>query len=267
MHPIREYFNASAARISHDAMSGSVTGHSGDTGSNREDIIVDWVNRHTPSRFKCVLGGRVLGLKQAMSSQIDCMVISDIVPRFELHKRSICVVESLAMAISIKSKLDKHQLFESLNNLSSIPRVSGEVIAETSSIKRSGFYDNLINVAPSLVIWAYDGINPDTLLLHLNQWLIDNQSVPKNRLPISIIVNEKYIIQRSLVPSVLSDGTPIPADTWHSSYIGWYPGCGLSTIIVNLSNTISLLNDLKINFYHYANEALDDANEALDAQP
>ena len=257
MHPIKEYFNASAARLTNEARSAGITGHPSDTGANREDILLNWLNRHTPSRLTCILGGKVLGLNQGLSRQIDCMVVSDIAPRFQLHDRSICIVESMAMAISVKSTLDKAQLHDSLVNLSSIPQLSEQVIGETASIRRQGHFQKLTACIPALIVWAYQSLKADTIHHHLLQWILENPRVPTNRLPIAIIVNEQFIIRRTLAPATLSDGTVVPANTWKSSSLDDYPGYGLSTLVNDLVNAVSWLNDLSVQFYPYSNEALD----------
>lgn len=254
-HILAEYFDAAAESLSGISRGAGITGHPGDTGSNRETLIQDFINKHTPNRFTCYLGGKIIGLNQPPSKQIDCIVAADIVPKFTNHERSISIVESVAMAISIKSDLNKETLFNSLDNLASIPKISKNIIKQTSSIQMSGMFEKIEKIMPSLYVFAYKGIHPDTIMKHLRDYYAANPAVPWNRRPRAILVNQEYAIKYSIEQMVKENGVVVPPYTYNSFFITERPGYALTEIVVELSNLISWYNDLWIQFYHYINEA------------
>lgn len=254
-HILATYYNTLADSLASKSKMAGITEHPGDTGSNREDLIKEFINKHTPDRLTCYLGGKIIGLNQPTSKQIDCMVTVDIAPKFEENERSIAVVESVAMAISIKSHLNKNTLFDSLDNLSTIPRISENIIKETSAIKNKDTFKDIEKRIPSLYVFSYSGIQPDTIMKHLHEYYQNNSSIPWNRRPKSILVNREYAIKYSVEEMPLKSGTIVPPYTYHSSYIKQVPGYALAEIIVDLSNIISWYNDLWLQFYHYLNEA------------
>ncbi len=254
-HILAKYYDWNAEALSAQSGLAGAAGHPGDTGANRENLIKDFISKHAPDRFTCYLGGKIVGLNQPVSKQIDCMVTIDIVPIFKENERSIAVVEAVAMALSVKSWLDKGALFNSLENLSSIPRMTENIIKQTSAIIRENEFKEMEKRIPSLYIFAYRGINPVTLLKHLNEYYDTNPSVPWNRRPRGILVNKEYAIKYSIEEMELENGSKVPPYTYHLSNIKRAPGYALAEIIVELSNIVSYYNDTWIQFYAYLNEA------------
>lgn len=126
------------------------------------------------------------------SKQIDIIVTTDTSPRFSFPNnsgKSFSPVEGCLGVVSVKSKLDKAQLYDALGGIASIPltkpldgRVSFEI-----EIKE---YENW----PSKIIYASDGLKAETILEHLNQYYVTNNHIPISRRPDVIHVIGKYAI-------------------------------------------------------------------------
>lgn len=233
----------------------SVTGHPSDTGTNREEILQDFINKHTPNKMEAILGGKILGLGQPESKQIDCMVCSDLAPRFSENTRSIAIVESVGVAISIKSHLDKNGIIDSMENIASIPQISLDVLSESSSIIRN-LGQQYAKIAPVPICFAYSGIHPDKLIEYIVDFYQANIStIPENRRIMSIIVNGEYIIKTSREGMILENGKTFPPWHYFGSRLNDRPGAGLAELMHQLANVSTWYNQLKVDYFHYINEA------------
>jgi hypothetical protein len=252
---IAKHYDSVSRVLSGRSELASVTGHPGDTGANREDILVDFINSHTPTKLKAVLGGKVIGLNQPVSKQIDCLVCSDIAPRFEFLNRSISIVEAVGVAISVKSHLDKQGIIDSMENLASIPSISPSVLMETSSINR-GLVGKYSKIAPVRICFAYSGINPETLMGHMIEYYnahIDTIP-PENRIQ-SVIVNGTGIIKTSADGLEIEGGMKVEPFNYYWTTIDDRPGVGMAELVHHLTNISTWLNQLQVQFYHYLNES------------
>jgi hypothetical protein len=259
---LRRYFNDLAEVLDANARIGGVDGHSSDTGENREALIEKFVNDHCPRRLRCHRGGRILGLGQAQSKQIDCVVVSDVVPGFLHQHRSFFVVEAVAMAISVKSHLNKGTLFDALENLASIPQLTPEAVSQTSAVRHASWVDRLINSTPALTVWSFDGIDGETTLRHTVDYYEANPAIPWNRRPRAILVNKKFAINWSSPAMELWNGSSVAPQTFHLSRTDAHPGYTLGQIVVQLSNAASWYDDQAVHFFMYLNEAYADIGKA-----
>lgn len=84
-----------------DALSSlaSTSLHSGDIGSNREGLLIEFINKHCPDRLSAFRGGKVLGYRQRSSSQVDIIVRSDISPKFALMKRNLRLLKEQCLLL------------------------------------------------------------------------------------------------------------------------------------------------------------------------
>lgn len=115
-----------------------------------------------------------------------------------------CPVESVIAAASIKSNLDKKQLFDSLENLASIPQLDKNIFTTGPLTKN---FEEYIISWPSLFIFAFDGISLETCLEHMKNFYSTHQIFP-NRMPRAIVVNRKYIIANLTVPVLVKNDGP-----------------------------------------------------------
>jgi hypothetical protein len=252
---IAKYYDSISRVLSGQSELASITGHPGDTGANREDILVNFINSHTPNKLRAVLGGKVIGLAQKESKQIDCLVCSDIAPRFQFINRSISIVESVGIAISVKSHLDKQGIIDSMDNLASIPSISPVVLRETSSINR-GLVNRYSKIAPIRVCFAYSGIHPRTLMGYMIEYYNERLDTipPENRIQ-SVIVNGVGMIKTSADGMEIEGGMKVKPHDYYWTTIDERPGVGMAELVHHLTNISTWLNQLHVDFFHYLNES------------
>ncbi|MEN8132077.1 MAG: DUF6602 domain-containing protein [Pseudomonadota bacterium] len=97
-------------------------------------------------------GGKILGFKQAPSSQVDIIVRSDISPKFALNETEFTFVEGTMLAIEVKSNLDGNRLYESLDNFSSIPQASENIFECAITGAPDTWEEDYNSRVPSLII-------------------------------------------------------------------------------------------------------------------
>lgn len=252
---ISKYYDSLSKVLSGHSDLASVTGHPSDTGANREEILRDFINNHTPNKLEAILGGKIIGLGQSASKQIDCIVCSDIAPRFNHNNRSIAIVEAVGIAISVKSYLDKNGLIDSIENLSSIPKISAKVLSETSSINR-GLVARYSEIAPIRLCFAYNGIKPETLMNYMIEYYNDNLTtiLPWQRIN-AVIVNGNSIIKMDPNGLEVEGGKKIKPYDYYWTTIEDRPGVGIAEVVHHLSNISTWYNQLQVKFEQYLNEA------------
>lgn len=189
---LKTYFNASTDAIRADAERAGVSGNSADIGTNREHILSDFLTKHIPARFRSELGGYIFGLDGRKSKQIDVIVTHDLGITFRANLKPHCAVESVAAAFSVKSRLDRTDLIEALDNLQSIPQIEPSVI-NLSPLKPA--LTEYARSAPALFVFAYSGLTAETTLRHYQDYIVaNNDTLSPNRLPRAIIMNGEFII-------------------------------------------------------------------------
>ena len=127
------------------------------------------------------LGGYFFDDNGAESKQLDVIVTTDTAPRFNFHNanedgRSFSPVEGTLAVVSVKSTLDRAQLYDALEGLASIPPtqpLEGRINPSLSVFD----YDDW----PLKVIYASRGIAPQTLLGHINSFYVANPQIPTSR--------------------------------------------------------------------------------------
>lgn len=264
---ISKYYDSLSKVLSGHSDLASVTGHPSDTGANREEILRDFINNHTPTKLEALLGGKIIGLGQEASKQIDCMVCSDIAPRFNYNNRSIAIVEAVGIAISVKSHLDKNGIIDSVENLASIPKISPYVLSETSSINR-GLVPRYSEIAPIRLCFAYSGINPETIMGHMIEYYNDNlTSIAPNQRISAVIVNGDSIIKMDPNGLEVEGGMKIKPYDYYWTTIDKRPGVGLAEVVQHLANISTWYNQLQVKFEHYLNEAYIEEKEPVILTP
>lgn len=134
-----------------------------DSGTKREDILFDFLDRHLPERCNVIKGGSIFDSEGGHSRQIDLIVTNDLTLQFKefndrLEKSFNCI-EGCYAAISVKSTLDKKELLDSIDNLASIPTVRS---IRLSPMFKDG--DNFLKQVPLRVIFSYKGIDKKSVL-------------------------------------------------------------------------------------------------------
>ncbi len=193
---LNEYFLNVAEVLKGEAKAASIFANTTDIGITRENVYVEFLRQHTPSKCNVFLGGFLFGEDGDESKQLDIIISTDTSPRYNFQNRdgngkSFSPVEGCLGIASIKSKLDKDQLFDSLYGIASIPETKSIEGRINPNIKYKGYEE-----WPFKIIYASEGINENTILSHLNEFYLKNPQIPIYRRPNLIHVAGKYVIMR-----------------------------------------------------------------------
>ena len=218
---IKDYFNSLCDIINSESKIASSNKHNPDTGDNREHILINFYNKHLPDRLRAIQGGKIFAIEDKSSNQMDVIIKNDLFPKFEQNNKTFVLVESVAAAVTVKSHLDSLALENCLMNIASVPQLNTKTLSlQNSSIGRPDLENEFMKTHPTLSIFAFDGINPNTLYASIVGFYKKNSSIPTNRYPHYIIVNGKYFFKRiledtqSFDPSTKSFGPILKAGTW-----------------------------------------------------
>jgi len=195
---LRKYYVDVAAVLRGEANVASIFPNPTDIGSSRESVYAEFLRQHAPSKCNVFLGGFLFGEGGSESGQLDVIVTTDTTPRFNFHNsdgqgKSFSPVEGTLGVASIKSSLNKNELIDALNGIAAIPPTTSLEHRVAFGVKIEGYAD-----WPYKIIYATDGISCETLLGHLQQFYLDNPSIPLGRRPNIIHVSGKYVIIRSI---------------------------------------------------------------------
>lgn len=186
-----------------EAEAAAIFPNSSDVGGSREQIYVDFLKQHAPSKCNIFQGGFIFDMSGNESKQMDVIVTTDTAPRFNFHNKndngkSFSPVEGTLGAFSIKSTLDKNQLFEALRGIASIP-MTADLKGRVNPLIRIREYEDW----PLKVIYANNGISAEELWKHLHEFYAAHD-VPFSRRPNFIHVAGKYLIvkiTKGMLPS------------------------------------------------------------------
>ncbi|NQT26176.1 hypothetical protein HQ585_12535 [candidate division KSB1 bacterium] len=256
MNPIKEYFKYIADKLEAlSRISGTLT-HKPDIGNNREVYLMDFLNDHLPDSLHAVQGGTIIDPDNVTSKQIDIIIKSDMFPKFSSNNKTYIIADSIAAAISVKSKLNKRMLTDALINLDSIPSYNSKALSlNNSSIIRPELWSQFTHYFPIKIVFAYDGISIDKIKEYANDILAKQIKHVDN--PISyIIVNKKYILQYCKAESTSIKGDHIPANTlWASTISPDQAGYPLAMMIAEITKYIAWLHYMKFIYAPYLNNA------------
>lgn len=191
---LKSYYEKVAEVLRGEAEAASIFPNPSDIGSSRENVYASFLKQHAPSKCNVFLGGFLFDEDGNESKQMDVIVSTDTSPRFNLHNsndygKSFCPVEGSLGVASIKSTLDKDQLFDALNGIASIPEMKS-LERRVSFTIQIGNYENW----PYKIIYASNGLAGETILEHLNKFYEENPEIPIYRRPDLIHVAGKYVI-------------------------------------------------------------------------
>lgn len=195
---LRNYYLKVAEVLRGEADAASIFPNPSDVGGSRENVYAQFLKQHAPSKCNVFFGGFLFDEDGLESKQLDVIVSTDTAPRFNFFNtsdsgKSFCPVEGTLGVASIKSTLDKNQLFDALDGIASIP--------PTRSLEgRLSFTSEILDYDdwPYKVIYATNGLEGDTILNHLNKFYIEQPEIPLTRRPNLIHVAGKYIIIRAV---------------------------------------------------------------------
>lgn len=213
---LHSYFLDVGKVLRNEAEVASIFPNTTDRGMARENIYAKVLRDHLPPMCNVKLGGFVFGLDGSESKQLDVIISNDKSIQFnhlmtEDGGKSFCCIEGCIGVVSVKSSLDKKQLIESLENLASVPDKTP--IGTRNLIGREMLhYEDW----PYKVIFASDGLKPETLMAHLNQFYVENSAIPMNKRPNIIHVAGSCNIIRVMSNNrVLRNGEELLSGSYH----------------------------------------------------
>jgi len=169
MNVVEDYFINQANVLDAAYKASVVNNHPGDTGTNREDILQNWLAKHIPRTSIPEIGGEIIDSTGYSSKQIDLVVYNNTYPQFGANKKSYFFTEGVVYAIQVKSILTSGQLEDAVKNLASVKTCQrkfggGIFIGETTSTIPTGIfaydtdYKSSINLVEALVRLESDGL-------------------------------------------------------------------------------------------------------------
>lgn len=212
-HRLRTYYIKVAEVLRGEADAASVFANTTDIGMSRELAYVEFLKQHAPSKCNVFLGGFLFDEDGLESKQLDIIITTDTAPRFNLNNKdgsgkSFSPVEGTLGVVSIKSTLNKAELFDALDGIASIPPTKS-LEGRVNILLSIPNYDDW----PLKVVYASKGLSPETLLAHLNEYYITNTEIPINRRPNFIhVAGSCFIarIQQGMSMRDRSSGTATP---------------------------------------------------------
>lgn len=120
--PIATDYFKNQAKLLQSSYEGSGTGHKGDTGTNREDILAKWLEKHLPRSTTPEFGGQIIDSTGQITKQVDIVLYNDSAPRFGGNPKSYFFAEGVIATIQVKSKLTSSELSSAIDNLDTVRR-------------------------------------------------------------------------------------------------------------------------------------------------
>ena len=191
---LRKYYEKLAAVLRGEADAASIFPNTSDIGLSREGIYAEFLRNHVPSKCNVFLGGFVFDEKENESKQLDIIITTDTTPRFKPTpglEKSFSPIEGTLGIVSVKSTLNKEQLYDALNGIASIPLMAPLDKRVMPLLNIPNYQD-----WPFKIIYATDSILPATLLSHPNEFYQTNPVIPLTRRPNIIHVAGKFCIIR-----------------------------------------------------------------------
>lgn len=183
MSILRTYFEACHQSLLFDFDRTVAAGnHGGDMGENREQLIVDFINKNQPRRLFAHRGGQVIGINSIPSQQIDVLVTHDSTIEFRAETKSYRIAEAILAGIAVKSNLTREYLKDDFKNLASITKPSNKVLKLGHS-DAAGLFNIYSRVFPHRMIIGWNGATSDTLIAALNEAVSENPDIPVDRYP------------------------------------------------------------------------------------
>lgn len=126
----KDYFKNQAKILQVD-YEGSGTPHPGDTGTNREDILAKWLEKHLPRSTTPERGGQIIDSTGHITGQVDVVLYNDSAPRFGGYPKSYFFAEGVIAAIQVKSKFTSSAMASAVDNLDTVKKCA---LKQTKSV-------------------------------------------------------------------------------------------------------------------------------------
>jgi hypothetical protein len=190
-----------------EASVSSIFPNTTDNGQSKERIFLEVLKQHIPSSCNIFLGGFLFNLNGDESKQID-IIISDYQGlKFDaLNKdgegKSFACVDGTVGIVSVKSFLNKDEMFDALDNIASIPKgTSLNQNNEDPYVDMEGMSDGLLKV-----IFALDSYSSEATRGYIEEFYSQHPEIPLDLRPNYIHVLGKYSWIRLIRPLTTDDG-------------------------------------------------------------
>ncbi len=161
---LRDYYVSVAEVLRGEADAASIFPNPTDIGMAREKVYAEFLTQHVPSKCNVFMGGFLFDEDGNESKQIDIIVTTDTAPRFNFRNtdKSFSPVEGPLGAVSVKSNLNRNELFDALSGIASIPPTK-PLEGRINVLLKIQDYDDW----PYKIVYATNGISPEALKEHI----------------------------------------------------------------------------------------------------
>ncbi len=192
---LHDYYLTVAEVMSGKSEVAAIFPNTTDKGMSREQVYIEFLRQHAPSKFNVFPGGFVFGVDGTESKQLDILVTTDTCPGYRFQEvkegRSFSPVDGTIAVASIKSMLNKEGLLDSLDGMAAIPMNSLDVAKFNPQITNV-IYDDW----PYKIVYANNSISIKKILEHLSVYYSTYQEIPLGRRPNIIHVGGKFALIR-----------------------------------------------------------------------
>ncbi|MCH7568739.1 MAG: hypothetical protein IIA87_04935 [Nanoarchaeota archaeon] len=238
---VDNFFDRLGEEISTISKSVGIGGHAGTTGTNREELIKDFLIDLLPKYFQYGKGIIIDG-KGNKSNQQDIIIYSPFISIFS-EKSSFYPLDSVSSVIEVKSNLNKSDLEDAMKKIAILKNMKYSITPE----KRSGSWREYVQCN----IFSYTGSNINTLIKNI----IDIQKkhgFKDKELFDNLCVNEKYFITNNLkIKKMLGEEhAQYSILTINKKSLPYFLDCMLNTMNIPLSPVpifIKYLGEFKID--------------------
>ena len=164
--------------------------HYAERGAEAEIVLADFLNIHLPKRFAAG-SGIVIDHLNNISSQTDVIIYDALnSPIYRKGQRVLILPsDNVAAAIEVKSSLNKEELIDAAQKISSVKKLAKTPI---TSADQPVTFSSLITTKTLGVVFAYDSkTSLETLAENLREI---NNSIPSNEWIDTIVVLDKGVI-------------------------------------------------------------------------
>ncbi len=232
-HKMTEYFQSLVQEITGEARQAGLLKNSTAVGTGREEVFRRLLERHLPDSCEVFRGGYVFNVKGEASKQIDVIATSGVTPRFEIlpNLQAIAPLEGTICVGEVKTRLDKESLTKALDNFASLPQLAdpGKALNPSIGNVQGHFWWDW----PYKVIFAYDGIDKETIYQYISQYYSERPEVPQECRPSLIYVLGEYILVRLLPEMNIRDveGSQFSVDRLVGNYRWFDTAADLSAMV------------------------------------
>lgn len=247
MNITQKYFSWQSSILDSEYKGSIVDKHSGDTGTNREHIVRNFLLKHLPKTVSPEIGGKIIDESGQISNQVDIVIYNNSLPRFGANEKSYYFAEGVIAAIQVKSRLTSGELSSSIKNLNSVKKC---ILQKT---RRIGVGDSKIVIPTGIIAFDIGYSSVSSLIKSLKN-RIKNDNFPVD----FIFINSKVFIvfNKGTWHLTEDDGTKTKADDGYI-VVEESDSC-LWRLILELSNKASTDVQFLYDFQNYFMKNNDD---------